>query len=147
MLSQLATSIHPTVMATMENLYSEITHPFVQEANKAIEWTHASAKSTHNSAAMRRDTTTTTTDTAPVVTAATEYVTDYATCWYSSTNDIPYTSYWANKAQEKAEAFNACGTCAASRIKSLNYAEQRFEYNRLGSLGWPTYTGESFYAI
>lgn len=129
-------------MATVNNLYSELTHPFVQESEKSVSWSHASRKSTHNSASYRRDTTT-----AEVVAPVSDYITNYAECWFSSSNDLPYKDYWSLKGQEKADAFNECGTCAYKRIGSLNYSEQRFEYNRLGNLGWPTYTGESFYVI
>jgi hypothetical protein len=74
------------------------------------------------------------------------YSTNYGECWYSSTNDVPYKYFWALKAQTQAEENNACGKCAYDRINDVAFPEQRFEYNRLGSLGWPTYTGDTFYA-
>ena len=86
MLEQLASSIHPTVMASMNSLYTEITHPFVQEAQKTVEWSHAGRKSTHESSSARRDSSTVATYTGPTSTAEL-YVTNFGECWYSSTND------------------------------------------------------------
>lgn len=72
-------------------------------------------------------------------------MTDYKNCWFSSTNDLPYKDYWGRKAGDAAKAFNECSGCAYNRVNGLNIAEQRFEFQRLGRLGWIEYTGDDFY--
>ena len=89
MLTQLATAVHPQVMETVNDIQTWFAHPLVQESQKTLSG-HASRKSTHESATYRRDTTTS--DEAQAATP--DYETNYAECWFSSTSDLPYNTYW-----------------------------------------------------